>query len=114
MKINNRIVYVFDNEGDTLDRYTVLINSTSEILGCNAYPFHPMGIGQHCGTAAENKSKELIGRNSRNLSTNKNFIRRAVSSFVREARANIKWLGKELTDPAILPKDVLQFITQNL
>lgn len=50
-----RYVKCFDNEGKTIDRYTVIFTGRFAghlkgiyfILGMSAWPFHPQGFGQH-------------------------------------------------------------------
>jgi len=50
-----RYVRCYDNQGETIDRYTVVFTGrythktcgTFWYLGMNAAPFHPQGIGQH-------------------------------------------------------------------
>lgn len=49
---------IYDNGGKTADRYTIIPPRSAwrtfkrgqfwECIGCNAYPFHPQGIGMHC------------------------------------------------------------------
>jgi hypothetical protein len=34
-KIKNKVVYIWDNGGETLDRYTILINATGDVYGCS-------------------------------------------------------------------------------
>ena len=50
-----RYIRVYDNMGETLDRYTVVFTGRythktgghTWYLGMNGAPFHPQGIGQH-------------------------------------------------------------------
>ena len=102
MKIKNRIVYVFDNKGETLDRYTVVFHSNGTLLGCNNAPFHPQGIGMFCG--------EVAG----STRYNKGYNRRLIDKYITEARADKNWLGIEITDVSNLPTDVVAFISQSL
>jgi hypothetical protein len=52
-----RWIRVYDNGGETIDRYTAVFtgrythNTEGEhwVLGMNAAPFHPQGFGQHSG-----------------------------------------------------------------
>jgi len=47
-------IKVYDNGGESLDRYSVIYLDDVEgngLYGCramNAYPFHPQGIGMYC------------------------------------------------------------------
>ena len=114
MKIKNRHVYIFDNKGETMDRYTILIGSTGEILGCNETPFAPMGIGQHCGNAVDNRMNITFGYSWRDRCNVKKCIKEEVENYVNEARNDSAWLGVEVTEVSQLPEDVILFITQNL
>lgn len=44
---------VFDNEGETLDRYTI-INEDGDILGLSDNTTHPLGFSQFCGNCVDN------------------------------------------------------------
>lgn len=39
---------IFDNGGESYDRYTLITNDNS-IFGFNDNPFDPQGFGQYCG-----------------------------------------------------------------
>ncbi len=41
-------VMIFDNGGETLDRFT-LVNKKGACYGFSEKPFHPLGFGQYCG-----------------------------------------------------------------
>ena len=41
-------VTIYDNDGKTLDRYTVVLKDGS-VYGMSADPFHPQGFCQFCG-----------------------------------------------------------------
>ena len=51
-----KYVRVYDNQGETIDRYTVVFTGRyghktggeTWVLGMNCAPFHPQGFGQHC------------------------------------------------------------------
>lgn len=45
-------VYIFDNGGDTFDRYTIILES-GEIYGASENPFHPQGFGQYSCNVVE-------------------------------------------------------------
>lgn len=112
MKIKNRNVYVFDNEGETIDRYTIVIGSTGELLGCNTEPFR--GFGQHCGNLVDNRMAITYGVAWRKYCDVKKNIKGEVERYVNEARDTPSWLGKEIATPDLLPEQVIKFITQNL
>ena len=46
-------VLVFDNNGETFDRYTILNKQTGDLYGASSDPYHPQGFGQYCGNAAD-------------------------------------------------------------
>lgn len=87
---------VFDNEGKTADRFTIILED-GEVLGASTDPFAPTGIGMHSG----NVIKDGFG----------GF--RTCESMIDEARAVSAWLGVEIHDLSTLPEDVQQFIRQN-
>ena len=43
--INRRNITVFDNEGKTFDRYTILNRKTGDVYGSSINPTHPQGFG---------------------------------------------------------------------
>jgi len=90
MKTNKKHFWLFDNEGRSFDRYTAILHDGT-ILAANEYPFAPQGFGQHCGE-----------------------VTTTVKHYVQEARKNISWLGKEIKDINLIPKDTLTFIADNL
>jgi hypothetical protein len=50
-----RYIHVYDNGGETADRYTIVFTGRYRhrtggvfiYVGCSSRPFHPQGIGQH-------------------------------------------------------------------
>jgi len=52
---------VFDNNGNTFDRYTIIEKSTGEMIGASDNPFHPQGFGQYCGNCAWNYFTKTVG-----------------------------------------------------
>lgn len=60
-----KIIAVYDNEGATLDRYTVYYDVEEKpgfnaCLGMNAAPFHPQGIGMHgSGQLGDHNGKRI-------------------------------------------------------
>ncbi len=55
------IVTVWDNGGETNDRYTVLIDNS--IYGMNTMPFHPTyGFSQYCGEKEPDNDLSHCGR----------------------------------------------------
>ncbi len=79
-----KIKAIYDNGGETFDRYTVVYNALAtgkpgvyEAVGMSEDPFHPQGFGQHCSA--------MLG----------------------------KHLGKRITFKQ-LPKDCQKLVTQDL
>jgi hypothetical protein len=46
--------FVFDNEGETFDRYTI-IDQQGDMLGLSDDPTHPQGFSQFAGNCVDNK-----------------------------------------------------------
>lgn len=51
---------VFDNEGETIDRYTI-INEDGDILGLSDNPTHPLGFSQFCGNCVDDHMNVSYG-----------------------------------------------------
>lgn len=100
--------YIFDNEGESFDRYTIILPN-GDILGASENPFHPLGFGQHCANCLENYFKDCHMR-PKNLSKTRTrqIIRSEVQQFRRDGN-----LGKEIFIKH-LPAPVIEFINQNL
>ena len=53
--INGQKIKIYDNNGKTFDRYTIIYmgipvlgqNNLYECFGCSENPFHPQGFGMH-------------------------------------------------------------------
>jgi len=96
--ITEKEIFVFDNGGETLDRYTIIFKEDASLFGASENPFHPQGFGQYCG---EIEPKEL-----------NEFSYENVNEYIGEARADSSWLGKEITDINDLPINVIKYIEQ--
>lgn len=62
-------VWIFDNKGNTLDRYTIITKASYKlgnqgrfhfIWGASNNPYHPQGFGQFCGEIEHWKIKDFI------------------------------------------------------
>jgi len=82
-------VIVFDNNGRTADRYTI-ITIAGDVFNASENPQHPQGVGMFCG----------------NIRTD---WRRNVGQYVNEARQDKEWLGIEVKADD-LPLPVKRFI----
>ena len=87
MKTNNKEIFVFDNNGETFDRYTIILKEDASLFGASENPFNPLGFGQYCGE------------------TNKD-----INVYVNDAQKDPTWLGKEITDINELPINVQKYI----
>lgn len=86
-------IIVFDNNGETFDRFTIIDKTTGEMIGASSNPFHPQGFGQHCGNIL--------------LSKPQSTIKERINEFKKYGS-----LGKVI-DFATLPGDVQQFAKQS-
>ena len=105
-------VYVFDNGGETLDRYTGVISKTGDIIGFNDNPFHPMGFGQFCGNVTDRMNITFgygwrRGHKEKTLKLIKNSELRTYIQCARDE----KHLGKEV-DFNSLPEEAKKYVLQ--
>jgi hypothetical protein len=56
-------IVVFDNGGETFDRFTIINKSNGEMIGASEQPFHPQGFGQYCGNIAWDYFTKTVGAN---------------------------------------------------
>lgn len=90
MKVNDKTIYVFDNEGETFDRFTIIF-SDGDICGASEHPFHPQGFGQfNC-----NVCEALDGGRNYNYYDYANgtgwdiwWLKNCLKKYVKEAKAN--------------------------
>ena len=61
-KTINRTFILFDNEGETYDRYSAFNIKDKSVYGFSSNPYHPLGVGQYCGDFTV--SKEEIEKSS--------------------------------------------------
>jgi len=54
-KTIDKTFIIFDNEGETLDRYSAFNIKDKSVF--NDYPYHPLGIGQYCGELTISKEE---------------------------------------------------------
>lgn len=53
-------IRVWDNEGETADRYTILNMATGDVFGCSENPFDMMGFAQYSHTTDHAKATEIV------------------------------------------------------
>lgn len=87
--------YIFDNDGKTLDRYT-LINKDGDVYGFSENPFLGFGQFSHNTDDATNE-----------------FTSGGRKQFIAEALADKNWLGKriKLKD---LPEEAQKFVLERI
>lgn len=114
MKVNDKTIYVFDNEGETFDRFTIILPD-GDMLASSVYPFHPQGFGMYVGNVCENVEG---GRNTvyydyaGGTGWDPWWIKQCLKKYLTEAKNNTQWLGKEVKKFEKLPVDVQRYITQ--
>ncbi len=112
-----RNLIVFDNGGETFDRFTILDKVSGDMIGASCEPFHPQGFGQHCGNPAHSFFCTTIGAgymsNLRERDPNhyKRIIKRKTAEIVEEFKAEGN-LGK-IIEFNTLPEPVKQFAKQS-
>jgi hypothetical protein len=100
---------IFDNNGETLDRYTVIDNE-GDMIGMSDDPTHPLGFSQFCGNVVDNYMNVSFGYSwRRHCDVEKNIrhhLPRLVKEFEQEGT-----LGKRIRF-ADLPKNIQQHIRE--
>ena len=97
-------VFVFDNEGESFDRFTIVVKEDAMIFGASEHPFSPLGFGQFCGDV-ENTIYPLQDNLVENLDNLTDY-------YAELARKESSWLGKEITVFSELPEDVQKYVEQ--
>jgi len=110
-------IIVFDNGGETLDRFTIIEKKTGEMIAASERPFNPLGFGQSCGNVAWTYFTRTIGANyMRRIEKDdpKHYakIMRQKTKEIIEEFIEEKHLGKVIPFQE-LPPDVQKFITQS-
>lgn len=108
---------VFDNKGETFDRFTILDKSTGEMIGASERPFAPNGFGQHCGNVAWSYFANTIGApymHSMEKNDPKHYkkIMRLKTAEIAKDWKDHKTIG-EVINFNSLPEDVKQFAKQS-
>lgn len=109
IEVNKKKVYVFDNGGETYDRYTILL-SNSDVYGCNESPFAPTGFAQFSFNNADNYMFHSYGASWRKHFDVKKLEKQYFEQYLSDNKED-STIGK-LIDPRSLNKDVLQYINQ--
>lgn len=105
---NKNKVIVFDNDGTTFDRYSIINLNDGEMYGSSEHPYSPQGFGQYCGNIVESYMKQTYGAIYPRLKGKQ--IKSIINNQISIARNDIDWLGKEIKDLKTLPEDVQKYI----
>jgi hypothetical protein len=108
-------IYVFDNGGETFDRYTILDTKTGDCYGSSSNPFHAQGFGQYAGNIVDNHYRITFGYGWRKGHTPKGIRKlelAAIEDYIEQAKADPKWIGEIVPTVYALPKEVRQYIHQ--
>ena len=92
-------VFVFDNGGESFDRFTIVAVEDAMLFGASEHPFHPQGFGQFCGDVPD-------------LSEGANKPYENSEHYAELAREEPEWLGQEITEFTSLPEDVQKYVEQ--
>lgn len=107
---------IFDNGGETFDRFTILDLKTGEMYGASENPFSPLGFGQNCGCSAHTYFSQTVGTgwisNLRTKDPNhyNRIIKRKTAEIAEEFKAE-GHIGK-VVDFNSLPEPVKQYCKQ--
>ena len=107
---------IFDNNGETFDRFTILDLKTGEMYGASENPFSPLGFGQNCGCPAHTYFGQTVGigwiSNLRTKDPNhyNRIIKRKTAEIAEEFKAEGN-IGKPI-DFSTLPDPVKQYCKQ--
>ncbi|WP_317897145.1 hypothetical protein [Aurantibacillus circumpalustris] len=99
----NKKITIFDNGGNTVDRYTGVISASGDIVGFNENPFHPCGFGQFCGNVTD-RMNVTYGYGWRNHFNEKKILKQELIHYLKEAKGNSEWLGKEVSIEQLSPE----------
>lgn len=107
---------IFDNNGETLDRFTIIDLKTGDMFGASLNPFHPQGFGQNCGNPAWDYFTRTVGANFMRKTEKddpkhyRKLIREKTAEIVREFESEGN-IGK-IIEFEILPEDVKKYVIQ--
>jgi len=83
---------IFDNGGETQDRYTI-ITDTGEVFGFDENPFNPNGFGQYSFNVKDSSNEDI----------------NTVDKFINTALDNPEWLGIEISIDE-LPEEAQKYV----
>jgi hypothetical protein len=101
---------IFDNEGKTPDRYTIINKETGDVFGSDENPDSPNGAGKFHGNCADHRII-MNGTGWRRKLPGKKVIKAEVDNYINNAKLDSDWLGNEV-DFNSLPVNVRQYISR--
>lgn len=110
-------VVIFDNGGETFDRFTIIEKKTGEMIGASCDPFHPQGFGQYCGNVAWDYFTRTVGANYMRRIEDEDpkhyakIVRQKTAEIIAEFKRE-KNIGKVVKFTE-LPQDVQKFANQS-
>ena len=111
--MRNKAIIIFDNGGQTYDRYTGVITKTGDVLAFNDSPFHPAyGFGQYAGNVCDRMNITYSYSWTKHFDESK-ILKRELKNYITEARNNPTWIGKEVSLDA-MTEDARRYINQQL
>ena len=102
---------VFDNGGESYDRYTILDKASGDMVGASDNPYHPMGFGQFAGNVANNYWNTAYGAGWHRVS--KRVLNKRIKFAVDHFLADCSHIGKIIQFEE-LPEAVQRFAKERL
>jgi hypothetical protein len=87
---------VFDNEGRTSDRYTIIGRESGNVFAAGEPAGNSPITVRYCGNCADHKIT-LYGTGWRQMPLSRKILLEETDNYVRNAQLNPAWLGKELS-----------------
>lgn len=87
---------VFDNEGRTPDRYTIIDRESGNVIAACEPTGESGSTGRYCGNCADHRIA-LYGAGWRQMPLSRRIIIEETTNYIRNAQLNPAWLGKELS-----------------
>ncbi len=100
-------LFILDNNGDTLDRYTIINEKDGEMIGSSDMPFNPLGFGQYCGNVCDNYWVIADGHNWR-FGCHKRLLNKRIKFAIDYFKNGCSNIGKPISWEQ-LPEDVKKF-----
>jgi len=110
-QVKPRII-VYDNEGDSFDRYTIIDTKNGDMYGASDQPFAPQGFGQYCGNLVDSYMTQTYGACYAKRTPTQ--VKSIMQEQINIADGDVKWLGKRIKDNNDLPEGVQKYIKQIL